>query len=119
MAPLGRDQSGRLLTDAAMRAWIDTAVTGDRIEYYRGFLSVDIDPLLSRLAESDREEIARLAAFARRSAEVGHVHLVQEAPRRQPLLVRRCGLPVARATARARTRRAVTPRTGAPPLQLT
>ena len=61
-----------------MRAWIDTAVTGDRIEYYRGFLSVDIDPVLSRLAEPDREEIVRLAALARRSAEVGHVHLVQE-----------------------------------------
>jgi hypothetical protein len=68
----------RQITDRAMRVWIQTAAAGDRIEYHRGFLAIDIDPSSSTFAKPKREELARVAALARRSADVGRLHLFQQ-----------------------------------------
>ncbi|WP_371039494.1 hypothetical protein, partial [Rhodosalinus sp. FB01] len=44
----------------------------------RGFLVLDIFPMLDRLADREREELARLGSRAFWAAEQGLVHLVQE-----------------------------------------
>ena len=57
-------------------AWLDQASPGDRLEYHRGFLMIDRVPR-SRLPESERQQLVRIADRAMWSAEQGLVHLVQ------------------------------------------
>ena len=70
--------AGRALTEIEFCAWVAQAAPGDRLEYHRGFLVLDIMPLFSRLADREREELARLGSRAFWAAEQGLVHLVQE-----------------------------------------
>jgi hypothetical protein len=60
-----------------LHAWLETALPGDCIAYYRGFLAVDAAPGSQQLAERDRAELVRLAGRLRRLADEGAVHLVQ------------------------------------------
>ncbi|MFQ8433763.1 hypothetical protein [Amaricoccus sp. W119] len=54
------------------------AVPGDRLEYHRGFLVLDIFPIFARLPDQQRAELARLGSRAFWTAEQGLVHLEQE-----------------------------------------
>lgn len=65
------------LTDVELYAWIAQAEPGARLEYHRGFLGVDITPVISLLPEPDRARLADLAAAALGAFEKGLVHLVQ------------------------------------------
>ncbi len=70
--------TSRPLTEIAFCAWVAQAVPGDRFEYHRGFLALDVWPLFTRLADRERDELGKLAARALWAAEQGLVHLVQE-----------------------------------------
>jgi hypothetical protein len=66
-----------MLDEAALMAWLGTAASGDRIEYWRGFLAVDASAIASKLEADDRRQLGRVAARAFRLAEQGKAHLVQ------------------------------------------
>ena len=68
----------RPLTEIEFCAWVAHAVPGDRLEYHRGFLVLDIFPMFARLPDQQRAELARLGSRAFWAAEQGLVHLVQE-----------------------------------------
>ena len=76
--PFVTARTRRPLTEIDFCAWVARAVPGDRLEYHRGFLALDICPLFTRLADRQRDELARLGARALWAAEQGLVHLVQE-----------------------------------------
>ncbi|HLI12757.1 MAG TPA: hypothetical protein VKY65_14285 [Alphaproteobacteria bacterium] len=57
--------------------WIGQAMPGERLEYHRGFLALDVTEQGTRLAERDRTELVRVARRAWWAAELGLVHLVQ------------------------------------------
>lgn len=69
--------SAPMLDEAALMAWLGTAASGDRIEYWRGFLAVDASATASKLEADDRRLLGRVAARAFRLAEQGKAHLVQ------------------------------------------
>lgn len=66
------------LTDVELYAWIAQAEAGARLEYHRGFLGIDVTPVISTLLESERRQLADLGQAARGAFEKGLVHLVQE-----------------------------------------
>ena len=68
----------RPLSEIEFCAWVAQAVPGDRLEYHRGFLVLDIFPSFSRLPDRERSELAKLGSRAFWAAEQGLVHLVQE-----------------------------------------
>jgi hypothetical protein len=68
----------RPLTEIEFCAWVAKAVPGDRLEYHRGFLVLDVFPMFARLPDQQRAELARLGSRAFWAAEAGLVHLVQE-----------------------------------------
>jgi hypothetical protein len=68
----------RPLTEIEFCAWVAQALPGDRLEYHRGFLVLDIFPRLTRLPDQRRAELARLGSRAFWAAEQGLVHLVQK-----------------------------------------
>lgn len=76
--PFTTVRSSRPLSEIEFCAWVAQAVPGDRLEYHRGFLVLDIFALFSRLDDRARKELAALAGRAFRAAEQGLVHLVQE-----------------------------------------
>jgi len=78
ITPVISAPTSRPLTEIAFCAWVAQAVSGDRLEYYRGFLAVDVWPLFTRLSDPERDELTKLAARALWAAEQGLVHLVQE-----------------------------------------
>lgn len=57
--------------------WLGQASPGDVLQYHRGFILVDRDPIHERLPKKDREELARLSARAHWAAERGLAHLLQ------------------------------------------
>lgn len=71
-------RASRALTEIEFCAWVAQAAPGDRLEYHRGFLVLDIFPMLGRLADREREELSRLGLRAFWAAEQGLVHLLQE-----------------------------------------
>ena len=71
-----RSQQHAVLPAALFRAWVARANPGERLEYHRGFLTVDRSRG-SRLAEHDRRALAELAGATRDAAEADQVHLVQ------------------------------------------
>jgi hypothetical protein len=71
-------RSGRPLTEIEFCAWVAQAVPGDRLEYHRGFLALDIFPMFTCLPDKDRAELGRLGSRAFWAAEQELVHLVQE-----------------------------------------
>ena len=56
--------------------WLGQAKPGDRLEYHRGFLTVDRSSA-SRLAERERRALTKLADAVLKAAETDRVHLVQ------------------------------------------
>ncbi|PQO24003.1 hypothetical protein C2I36_05250 [Rhodobacteraceae bacterium WD3A24] len=66
------------LTDIDLCAWIAQAEAGTRLEYHRGFLGIDITPVISLLPEAERCQLAALGRAAFGACEMGLVHLVQE-----------------------------------------
>jgi len=75
--PTALPRSSALLDEAALTAWFSAAATGDRIEYWRGYLAIDANPTGSKLESEDRRTLGRVAARAFRLAEQGKAHLVQ------------------------------------------
>ncbi len=74
--PLYR-HSAPVLDEAALMAWLGAAASGDRIEYWRGFLAVDASAIASKLEPDDRRQLGRVSARAFRLAQQGKAHLVQ------------------------------------------
>ena len=68
----------RPLTDIEFCAWVGQALPGDRLEYHRGFLGIDVTPVISTLPEPERRQLADLGQAALGAFEKGLVHLVQE-----------------------------------------
>ena len=68
----------RPLTEIEFCAWVAQAVPGDRLEYHRGFLVLDVFPMFSKLSNAARAELSRLGSRVFWAAELGLVHLVQE-----------------------------------------
>ena len=68
----------RRLSEIEFAAWVGAAVPGDRLEYHRGFLGLDVFPVLSKLPEPERKALGCLARRAWWAAEQRLVHLVQE-----------------------------------------
>jgi hypothetical protein len=71
-------RAARRFTEMDFAGWVGAATPGDRLEYHRGFLVVDIVPLVSKLPEPERAALKRLGARAWWASEAGLVHLVQE-----------------------------------------
>jgi hypothetical protein len=68
----------RPLSEIEFCAWVAQAAPGDRLEYHRGFLVLDIFPMFSGLPDPERAELAKVGSRAFWAAEQGLVHLVQE-----------------------------------------
>ena len=66
-----------IITEIDLCAWLSQAAPQDALEYHRGFLVLDTDPRISRLAKSDRLELVQVAQPGRWAAEKQLVHLVQ------------------------------------------
>lgn len=66
------------VSDVEFLAWVTQAEPGDRLEYHRGFLGVDVDSPIATPSEADRKALGQLAQKARGAFELGLVHLVQE-----------------------------------------
>ena len=71
-------RASRPLSEIEFCAWVAQAVPGDRLEYHRGFLVLDIFPVFSGLSDAARTKLSRLGSRAFWAAEQGLVHLVQE-----------------------------------------
>lgn len=65
------------ISEIDLRAWLGQAEPHDALEYHCGFLVLDIDPRISRLANSDRLELVQVARRAWWAAKKELVHLVQ------------------------------------------
>lgn len=65
------------LTEAALCKWLGAAAPGDTLTYHRGALARQICPQLECLPETNRAALQRLAARARKLAELGLADLVQ------------------------------------------
>lgn len=65
------------MNEISLCGWIGQAAPGDVIEYHRGFLVVDVNPLGTRLPVAERTELSRVAQRAWWASERGLVHLVQ------------------------------------------
>lgn len=76
--PAGARVRMPILTDVELYAWIAQAQAGARIEYHRGFLGIDVMPVISTLPEPERRQLADLGHAALGAFEKGLVHLVQE-----------------------------------------
>jgi hypothetical protein len=71
-------RASRPLSEIEFSGWVAQAAPGDRLEYHRGFLVLDIFPMFARLPDQQRAELARLGSRAFWTAEQGLVHLLQE-----------------------------------------
>ncbi len=71
-------RASRPLSEIEFCAWVAQAVSGDRLEYHRGFLAGDIVPSVSSLAANERTELSLLATRAAWVEGQGLVHLVQQ-----------------------------------------
>ncbi len=76
--PTGARLARPRLSDIELCAWIAQAEAGERIEYHRGFLGIDVTAKISTLPEPDRRQLADLGLAALGAFERGFVHLVQE-----------------------------------------
>jgi len=66
------------VSDVEFLAWVNQAEPGDRLEYHRGFLGVDVDSPITTPSPEDRKALGQLAQKARGAFELDLVHLVQE-----------------------------------------
>ena len=65
------------ITEIDLCGWVGQAAPGDILEYYRGFLALEIARQSTHLPERERAELARVARRAWWAAERGLIHLVQ------------------------------------------
>jgi hypothetical protein len=65
------------LDEIALAAWIGQAAPGDRLEYHRGYLALDVLAAVSVLNAPERRTLRQMADRAWWAAEQGLVHLVQ------------------------------------------
>ena len=77
-APFITVRTSQPLLEIEFCAWVAQAVPGDRLEYHRGFLTLDTFALFTGLSDRERAELRRLGSRAFWAAEQGLVHLVQE-----------------------------------------
>ena len=68
---------GEAVNDLAFFAWVAQATPGETLVYHRGFLGIDIAPVMSRFGEPDRRRLLGLAQAALSAFEADLVHLVQ------------------------------------------
>jgi hypothetical protein len=68
---------GEPVNDLAFLAWIAQADAGETFVYHRGFLGIDVGPLMTRFGEPDRRRLLGLAQAALSAFDAGLVHLVQ------------------------------------------
>ena len=71
-------RASRPLTEIEFCAWVAQAMPGDRLEYHRGFLTLDRCEGLSGLKTEERTRLTWLGARAFWAAEQSLVHVVQE-----------------------------------------
>ncbi|SLN77209.1 hypothetical protein [Roseisalinus antarcticus] len=71
-------RASRPLSEIEFCAWVAQAVPGDRLEYHRGFLVLDVFPMFSKLSNAQRVALHGLGSRAFWAAELALVHLVQE-----------------------------------------
>jgi hypothetical protein len=76
--PVGAREATPKLSDVELYAWIAQAEAGARLEYHRGFLGIDVTPVISTLREPERRQLADLGRAALSAFEKGLIHLVQE-----------------------------------------
>ena len=57
--------------------WLSHAKPGDTLEYYRGLLAADREPVTGRLSKAECLVLREIANFAWRAADKGLLHLVQ------------------------------------------
>jgi hypothetical protein len=67
----------RHLTEIEFIGWIANSKPGERLEYHRGFLALDVNAQVTRLQDRHRVELARVAKRVWWAAERGLVYLVQ------------------------------------------
>jgi len=65
------------IDESGLCGWLGKAVPGDRLEYHRGFLAIDIYRDAGRVPETMRRNLARVARRAGWAAEQDLAHLVQ------------------------------------------
>ncbi len=58
--PIGARVAMPKLTDVELYAWIAQAEADARLEYRRGFLGIDVTPVISTLPEPERRQLADL-----------------------------------------------------------
>jgi len=82
--PAPRVQSGPAATPSCpvasaieFCAWLSQAKPNDTLEYYRGLLAADREPVTGRLSKAECLVLREVANFARRAADKGRLHLVQ------------------------------------------
>jgi hypothetical protein len=68
---------GEAVNDLTFYGWITQATPGEAFVYHRGFLGIDITPVMSRFGEPDRRRLLGLAQAALSAFDAGLVHLVQ------------------------------------------
>lgn len=62
--PIGARVARPRLTDVELYAWIAQAEAGARLEYHRGFLWIDVTPVISTQPEPERRQLADLGPAA-------------------------------------------------------
>lgn len=73
-----RTRSSRRLSEMEFAGWVGAAAPGDRIEYHRGFLAVDLIVPISGQSSPELVALSKLGIRAFWAAEQRLVHLVQE-----------------------------------------
>jgi hypothetical protein len=74
---LAKSDKTPFVTEDELRTWIVRARPEDELEYYRGFLTIDVNPLGSRLAEAEQRGLRRVKDCAWQASQNGLVHLLQ------------------------------------------
>jgi hypothetical protein len=71
-------RSASRLSEMEFAGWVGAAAPGDRIEYHRGFLAVDLIVPISGQSRPELVALHKLGIRAYWAAEQRFVHLVQE-----------------------------------------
>jgi hypothetical protein len=78
MMELGTQSRWLVLSAANLNTWLASMRPGDILQYYRGFLALDREPLRSRLSNRDRVALVRIAELALSAQNESLVDLVQK-----------------------------------------
>jgi hypothetical protein len=72
-----RQRTGLRISEIELCAWLSQAAPQDALESHRGFLVLDVDAKINRIADRERLELVRVARRAWWASEKKLVHLVQ------------------------------------------